>query len=119
MSNNNSGLSKTAAIKLVEKQNTPRHVTENTRDTIVSILGGFTVGEHRRLKALGRNEPCPCGSGKKWKACHGRAAVPVYAPRPTMSGSGKRLTGGKISDATGVPEDDGEDVTDRGGRTES
>ncbi len=23
-------------------------------------------------KAIGRNEPCPCGSGKKFKACHGR-----------------------------------------------
>ena len=21
-------------------------------------------------KALGRNDPCPCGSGKKWKKCH-------------------------------------------------
>ncbi|MCA9134039.1 MAG: SEC-C domain-containing protein [Planctomycetales bacterium] len=21
---------------------------------------------------VGRNEPCPCGSGKKYKACHGR-----------------------------------------------
>jgi preprotein translocase subunit SecA len=21
----------------------------------------------------GRNEPCPCGSGKKYKKCHGRA----------------------------------------------
>ena len=21
---------------------------------------------------VGRNEPCPCGSGKKWKHCHGR-----------------------------------------------
>jgi preprotein translocase subunit SecA len=20
----------------------------------------------------GRNEPCPCGSGKKYKLCHGR-----------------------------------------------
>jgi preprotein translocase subunit SecA len=20
----------------------------------------------------GRNEPCPCGSGKKFKQCHGR-----------------------------------------------
>jgi preprotein translocase subunit SecA len=20
---------------------------------------------------IGRNEPCPCGSGKKYKACHG------------------------------------------------
>ncbi|TAG11855.1 MAG: hypothetical protein EAZ41_05425 [Sphingobacteriia bacterium] len=21
---------------------------------------------------IGRNDPCPCGSGKKFKACHGR-----------------------------------------------
>jgi preprotein translocase subunit SecA len=23
-------------------------------------------------KKVGRNEPCPCGSGKKFKQCHGR-----------------------------------------------
>ncbi|MGV8822677.1 MULTISPECIES: SEC-C metal-binding domain-containing protein [Methylibium] len=22
----------------------------------------------------GRNDPCPCGSGKKYKQCHGRLA---------------------------------------------
>ncbi|MEE8443680.1 MAG: SEC-C metal-binding domain-containing protein [Dehalococcoidia bacterium] len=22
----------------------------------------------------GRNDPCPCGSGKKYKRCHGAAA---------------------------------------------
>ena len=21
---------------------------------------------------IGRNDPCPCGSGKKYKQCHGR-----------------------------------------------
>ncbi len=25
--------------------------------------------------AIGRNDPCPCGSGKKYKKCHGRAGV--------------------------------------------
>ena len=25
-------------------------------------------------KKVGRNEPCPCGSGKKYKKCHGAAA---------------------------------------------
>jgi len=31
---------------------------------------------------VGRNEPCPCGSGRKFKACHlGRPAA-VTAPRP-------------------------------------
>jgi preprotein translocase subunit SecA len=23
---------------------------------------------------VGRNEPCPCGSGKKFKHCHGQLA---------------------------------------------
>ncbi|WP_224362742.1 YecA family protein [Hyalangium versicolor] len=35
----------------------------------------------------GRNDPCPCGSGKKYKACHAaedraRAAAPSAAPHP-------------------------------------
>lgn len=25
----------------------------------------------RKEMAVGRNEPCPCGSGKKYKNCHG------------------------------------------------
>lgn len=25
-----------------------------------------------KKKKIGRNEPCPCGSGKKYKLCHGR-----------------------------------------------
>jgi hypothetical protein len=25
----------------------------------------------RQLGKVGRNEPCPCESGKKWKRCHG------------------------------------------------
>ncbi len=29
----------------------------------------------RELPKVGRNEPCPCGSGKKYKACHGRGLV--------------------------------------------
>jgi preprotein translocase subunit SecA len=26
----------------------------------------------RTEKKVGRNDPCPCGSGKKYKHCHGR-----------------------------------------------
>ncbi len=26
----------------------------------------------KRVKKVGRNDPCPCGSGKKYKNCHGR-----------------------------------------------
>jgi preprotein translocase subunit SecA len=28
----------------------------------------------REEKKVGRNEPCPCGSGRKYKHCHGKAA---------------------------------------------
>ncbi|MSQ67747.1 MAG: zinc chelation protein SecC [Gammaproteobacteria bacterium] len=27
------------------------------------------------LRTVGRNDPCPCGSGKKFKKCHAGAAV--------------------------------------------
>lgn len=26
----------------------------------------------KRVKKIGRNDPCPCGSGKKYKQCHGK-----------------------------------------------
>jgi uncharacterized protein YecA (UPF0149 family) len=28
----------------------------------------------REAPKVGRNEPCPCGSGKKFKSCCGRSA---------------------------------------------
>ena len=35
--------------------------------------GEVPVVQQRRVeKPVGRNEPCPCGSGKKYKNCHGR-----------------------------------------------
>jgi len=40
--------------------------------------GGETASEARqpvrRGDKIGRNDPCPCGSGKKYKKCHGAAA---------------------------------------------
>ena len=40
-------------------------------------LGGTSEGEGARQPAMagpkvGRNDPCPCGSGKKYKHCHGK-----------------------------------------------
>ena len=31
-----------------------------------------TVAQRRVEQRVGRNDPCPCGSGKKYKVCHGR-----------------------------------------------
>jgi uncharacterized protein len=34
----------------------------------------FAVAPVRReAPKVGRNDPCPCGSGKKFKQCHGKA----------------------------------------------
>lgn len=30
------------------------------------------------MSIIGRNEPCPCGSGKKYKQCHGAAAAVAF-----------------------------------------
>jgi preprotein translocase subunit SecA len=35
-------------------------------------------------KKVGRNDPCPCGSGKKYKQCHGRTEPGAGEPRPVV-----------------------------------
>lgn len=43
-----------------------------------SAMGGNAVADEEHTpfvrdgRKIGRNEPCPCGSGKKYKQCHGR-----------------------------------------------
>ena len=43
-----------------------------------AALAGRRPGEQQGTvvasEKVGRNEPCPCGSGKKYKKCHGEAA---------------------------------------------
>ena len=42
----------------------PRHV-----ELMVKSLG---LEHCRQYGDAGRNDPCPCGSGKKFKTCHGK-----------------------------------------------
>jgi preprotein translocase subunit SecA len=37
-------------------------------------LAGFVEDDPATWGNPGRNAPCPCGSGKKFKHCHGRLA---------------------------------------------
>ncbi|MDO8749524.1 MAG: preprotein translocase subunit SecA [Dehalococcoidia bacterium] len=41
---------------------------------MASVLGSGRSAAGDGAKKVGRNEPCPCGSGKKYKRCHGAAA---------------------------------------------
>ncbi|PYQ00518.1 MAG: hypothetical protein DMF82_21920 [Acidobacteria bacterium] len=68
----------------------PRNLTFNDPGAVLSgsgsALGGVTAAEpaearggmdgsvqtvRREGKKVGRNDPCPCGSGRKYKKCHG------------------------------------------------
>jgi preprotein translocase subunit SecA len=54
--------------KKVEREEVAKVTGTNKDDTI-------TKGPKRRAsKKIYPNDPCPCGSGKKYKACHGRFA---------------------------------------------
>jgi hypothetical protein len=34
------------------------------------VWPGYTEVTQRHVAQIGRNDACPCGSGKKYKACH-------------------------------------------------
>jgi preprotein translocase subunit SecA len=42
--------------------------------TVSAANGGTGAGQKPEWGPVGRNEPCPCGSGKKYKQCHGKLA---------------------------------------------
>jgi len=42
--------------------------------TLLAAGGGESNEPRHSGKTVGRNDPCPCGSGKKYKHCHGRNA---------------------------------------------
>ncbi len=42
---------------------------------------------------VGRNDPCPCGSGRKYKNCHGRPGM--SAPTATAAGNGAKAANGQ------------------------
>src|SRR5262249_33364755 len=62
------------AISSASKETAPK-ITAEAQQT-------STAGEHKKVdpirnrgQRIGRNDPCPCGSGKKYKNCHMRQAV--------------------------------------------
>jgi len=39
---------------------------------IMDVLDAKEREAEQAFSRAGRNDPCPCGSGKKFKICHGR-----------------------------------------------
>ena len=50
-----------------------------------------------KAPAPGRNDPCPCGSGKKFKRCQGAPDVAVFGLTPAKYQSGENDRTGAIS----------------------
>ena len=51
------------------EQHRPVQLTLNRGEDAADDNGTKTV--RRGIDKVGRNDPCPCGSGKKYKKCHG------------------------------------------------
>ena len=53
----------------------PVEAKDNSKDAYENTSGDNTVKKQPvKSQKVGRNDPCPCGSGKKYKKCCGRTA---------------------------------------------
>ncbi|MCT3015791.1 hypothetical protein EFN04_04455, partial [Propionibacterium freudenreichii] len=53
----------------------PQHMTYSApteTGDVEELRGDEKTDEDDLFAGIGRNDPCPCGSGKKFKNCHGR-----------------------------------------------
>ncbi len=46
----------------------------NARTNATAVAESAPAAQANGVRKVGRNDPCPCGSGKKYKKCHGIAA---------------------------------------------
>ena len=53
----------------IEQPRPQRMVLSHGEDALPARAGNAAKREGEKV---GRNDPCPCGSGKKYKRCHGK-----------------------------------------------
>lgn len=59
--------------KIIEEESVPE--AERAANMLAQLEADMDGGYHKEEKSsikVGRNDPCPCGSGKKYKKCCGR-----------------------------------------------
>ena len=66
-----SGIRRDISRFLMRLEITPEKI-ENKPVAVISQSQGSTARKPLKTKKIGRNDPCPCGSGKKYKYCCGR-----------------------------------------------
>ncbi|HRN26854.1 MAG: preprotein translocase subunit SecA [Ignavibacteriaceae bacterium] len=62
---------RTAPIRMMESKQSTENIGLSNRPPQTNAEG--KVQTVRVENKIGRNDPCPCGSGKKYKQCHGKA----------------------------------------------
>jgi preprotein translocase subunit SecA len=61
-------IEKETELPIAEAQGQPQQVMEHRGSSADESRSPV----RREEKKVGRNDPCPCGSGKKYKKCHGK-----------------------------------------------
>jgi preprotein translocase subunit SecA len=58
-------------IDALEKEFRQKKQRELAAASMAGTGNGTQPTQRRTGEKVGRNDPCPCGSGKKYKKCHG------------------------------------------------
>jgi len=69
----------------VDRQEQEKEFRTNAQEAgfqVVKRKGGKGTELRRDAPKVGRNDPCPCGSGKKYKQCHGRKSKARAGVKP-------------------------------------
>jgi preprotein translocase subunit SecA len=67
---------KTFSVQVTQQEDVGEIQQQRPRQTVASHGGQTEAAAAAPVKRegdkVGRNDPCPCGSGKKYKRCHGK-----------------------------------------------
>lgn len=73
-----------AYAKALDQEHPLRHLDAAIEDLVTNVVDLIELGRQqlvavqprrRETGKVGRNDPCPCGSGRKFKSCHGRSGA--------------------------------------------
>ncbi|MGO2199950.1 SEC-C metal-binding domain-containing protein [Lactococcus laudensis] len=63
----------------IQQDNGPKVVTTASLENLTDVASSETSANAETsgldFSNVKRNDPCPCGSGKKYKNCHGRVNI--------------------------------------------
>jgi preprotein translocase subunit SecA len=79
--------------KGLDRPSQPQNLTYSapSEDGEAEVKGTTVTNADDEFAGTGRNDKCPCGSGKKYKQCHGRPGGPTgLTARVNCSGAGGR-----------------------------